>query len=494
MRNLILFHMLAGLISVQAALADDRDISTAGSDTFLSASSADTLIDSGAGKLRKIFSLKSIIKDIPDGMIAGAVFDHKQRLYVATYGIGRFEAWTIGKKPIYRIETDGSVSVFAEVTCGLLKILGVDAANSIYVTVTNGMNATTGTDIFKITEDGEISPYATGYYQPCSGIFDPDGNLYFVDAQQKKIFRITPQNTESVILDINTSSLSAGLLFHGMAFDSSFSTCYLVGYALGYGKVLRCSVSRDWRMGPLSSICSLPSPAFAWVDRKNVVYVTCVQNQIAKISPDGSWKLYNNTLYGSMLDDFNRTMYIISPDCQLYQILDEASVPVDSGGADYNAAPRIIDFSLGRDSLSCGSCLGFARVEDESCCDVRMFILHDGKSDSLILERDSRDSSFYSLAFDGYSRGDSLAVWLLAVDEQNMKALSDTIDFCFMPFMASDLDDDGGLDVLDLLAFLRILSGSAQPSAWQRCSGDMDSNGTLDIFDMLAMLKLLASN
>jgi len=493
MQKSVLLLLVAVLTHAEICQGEGNN-SAPGLTAALAVSEADTIVESGIGKLKKLYSLKAIIKDIPGGMIAGIEFDKKHRLYVATYGYGRFEAWTVGKKPIYRVETDGRVSVFAEVNCGLLGILGIDEANSVYVTTTNDRDAENGTDILKIAEDGKATTFSTGYKQPCSGMFDSTGNFYFVEAQQKKIYRITPQGGKSVILDINSSSLAAGLLFHGMAFDSSFSTCYLVGYSAETGKVLKCSMDKDWKPGTLVSICDLPSPKFAWVDRNGNLFVTYGDSRIAKIIPDGTKQLDYNVLYSNMLDDFDKTMYVVSKECELYRIMeDEAETDGDvDEGQNNNAAPRIIEFSMERNSLSYGGYVVQARVEDEACCGVHLFLLLDGKSDSVSLERDSSDSTLYRRDFDGYTWGDSLAAWLEVVDDQGSYTVSDTLDFCFMPFVASDLDSDGGVDIFDLLSLLRILSGSAQPSVEQRCTGDLDRNGRIDIFDLLALLKLLA--
>jgi hypothetical protein len=459
----------------------------------LAASETDTLIDSSIGKLKKIFALKDVIKDIPDNMIAGIRFDKKQRLYVATYGIGKFEAWTIADKPVYRVETDGTVSVFASLKCGILGILGIDEANSVYVTTTNDLNAEAGTDIVKITEDGKASTFSQGFKQPCSGVFDRAGNMYLVDAQYKKIYKLTPQGEKSIISDLNQSALSTGLLFHGMAFDSSFSTCYLVGYSAGYGKVLKCSVDKDWKMGPLQTVCTLPSPKFAWVDKSGNVYVNYDVNRIAKIFPDGTYRGFYDALYGNVLDDFNRAIYILSKECQLYRIVEIDSTTNVPPDPKENAAPRIIGFSVERDSLSSGGYVARARVEDETLCTANLFLLHDGKSDTLLLTRDSRDSTLYSLRIDGYAWGDSLTAWLKIADDQGLSTVSDTLGFRFAPFVAGDLDGDGGVDIFDLLAMLRILSGSAQPSAGELCTGDLDRSGKINIFDQLALLKRLAA-
>ncbi len=494
MRNSFLLVLLAVLARGELCLGQAPASRPAHSPVATAPAVAnEDLIVTGLGNLKKLYDLKSIIRDVPGGALAGIRFDQQHRLYVATYGYGSFEAWTVGKKPIYRIEADGRVAVFAEIVCGMLGILGIDEANSVYVTTTNDRNAEFGTDILKITENGTVASYSTGYKQPCSGVFDRAGNFYFVDALQKKVFKIAPQGARSVFLDINSSSLASGLLFHGMAFDSSFSTCYLVGYSAGMGKVLKCGIDETMRPGPLEMICDLFSPKYVWVDAKNNAFVNYGDNRIAGIFADGARRLYSHALFSSMLDDFDRKLYIVSPECGLYQIMEDEAPPDEENGQSTNAAPRIIEFSLGRDSLACGHCSCCARIEDEASCGVQLFLLHAGRCDSLRLERDSRDSSLYRLTFDGYTRGDSLAAWLVAVDERGLPAASDTLDFCFRPYLAGDLDDDGGADIFDLLALLRMLSGSTQPTAGQRCSGDLDRDGMLGIFDLLALLKQLAS-
>lgn len=103
MRKSVLFILIAVLLPVKIGKCEDYNSAPVPS-VALAVSEADTIIVTGIGKLKKLYDLKDIIKDIPDGMIAGIRFDKKHRLYVATYGYGRFEAWTISKKPIYRVE------------------------------------------------------------------------------------------------------------------------------------------------------------------------------------------------------------------------------------------------------------------------------------------------------------------------------------------------------------------------------------------------------
>jgi Ca2+-binding EF-hand superfamily protein len=53
---------------------------------------------------------------------------------------------------------------------------------------------------------------------------------------------------------------------------------------------------------------------------------------------------------------------------------------------------------------------------------------------------------------------------------------------------AGDLDNNGKIDIFDLLGILKVLGGSQAASG----GADVDGNGKVDIFDLLAILRLLA--
>ena len=56
-----------------------------------------------------------------------------------------------------------------------------------------------------------------------------------------------------------------------------------------------------------------------------------------------------------------------------------------------------------------------------------------------------------------------------------------------------DLDENGKVDIFDLLGLLKALSGQDQTDR-QKKIADIDSNGKVDIFDLLGVLKVLAGN
>ncbi len=54
-----------------------------------------------------------------------------------------------------------------------------------------------------------------------------------------------------------------------------------------------------------------------------------------------------------------------------------------------------------------------------------------------------------------------------------------------------DVDDNGKIDIFDVLGILNIMGGQVTPDPRMSAAADLDDNGKIDIFDLLALLKKL---
>ena len=62
-----------------------------------------------------------------------------------------------------------------------------------------------------------------------------------------------------------------------------------------------------------------------------------------------------------------------------------------------------------------------------------------------------------------------------------------TIDLCG----SGDVNSDGGVDVLDVVALVNIVLGNSDPSDLELCAADYNGDGTVDILDIVAMVNMI---
>ena len=106
--------------------------------------------------------------------------------------------------------------------------------------------------------------------------------------------------------------------------------------------------------------------------------------------------------------------------------------------------------------------------------------------------------NLYSTEIPGQKEGAVIQYYIVAGDSTH--TISDPVDapkttYRFSVLMdgtqairAGDLDNNGKIDIFDLLGILKVLGGSQAASG----GADVDGNGKVDIFDLLAILRLLA--
>ena len=128
---------------------------------------------------------------------ASLVFDSNRNLYVANYSIGT----------ILKVTPNGTVSTFAT-GFDYPTALAIDSGGNLYVA-----NHFAGT-ISKVTPGGSVSTLATGFGGPNGLAFDSDGNLYVSCTDIGAIATVTPTGI--------VSTFATGFIWPaGLVFDSS---------------------------------------------------------------------------------------------------------------------------------------------------------------------------------------------------------------------------------------------------------------------------------
>lgn len=93
-----------------------------------------------------------------------------------------------------RIDSGATITTLAQ-NVGFVDALTQDAAGNIYVSDFFGggnFNDIRGTDILKVSPDGEVSVYATGFAGPLGQAWDSQGNLYVSNWVVGEVRRVTP--------------------------------------------------------------------------------------------------------------------------------------------------------------------------------------------------------------------------------------------------------------------------------------------------------------
>jgi DNA-binding beta-propeller fold protein YncE len=127
----------------------------------------------------------------------GLAFDPVSgNLYVATnfnVDVSVDPAVVIGT--IFKITPDGFMSTFATgFPVGFLQGLATDSAGNVFITAQDDAVTNAATTIYKITPDGTLSPFASLSFTGWALAFDSAGNLYVAtgDATNGEILEFTP--------------------------------------------------------------------------------------------------------------------------------------------------------------------------------------------------------------------------------------------------------------------------------------------------------------
>ena len=54
-----------------------------------------------------------------------------------------------------------------------------------------------------------------------------------------------------------------------------------------------------------------------------------------------------------------------------------------------------------------------------------------------------------------------------------------------------DVNNDGNIDVLDVVLMVNIILGNLSPSEWQECASDVNSDGSVDVLDVVQTVTVI---
>jgi hypothetical protein len=231
-------------------------------------------------------TITTFMKDFP-AQIMGLTFDSKGNMYVATYE-------EQAPKRILKITHDGSISTFLSIECFAIQNLIADKNDSIFASII--IEAVDGGgQIFKITQDAKRALVSDGFTQPVGIAFDPEDNLFVVDAMQKKVYKISPAKEKSVFIDLENTSGVPDNFYHSIAFDNECTNLYIAGQNTGNrGNILKFPINSEGKPGNPSIISNRYSKHL--VVHNNVVYATVDASNLIIVNPDGSQQLVQNPL------------------------------------------------------------------------------------------------------------------------------------------------------------------------------------------------------
>ncbi len=222
--------------------------------------------------------------------LVGLTFDQDGYMYVATHGNGPADIGKFGIKGIMRISPDGTRSIVANYECFAFQYLKYRKDGSILASVIRDAGSA-GNGVVRITQDGRVSTFADGFVQPGGITFDALGNVYVVDAETNTVYKIDAFNRKSTFIDINaTAHITSKIYFHGLEFDASSNSLYLVGLSATQtrGKILKYPVGKDGSPGVPVLVAESVTPLHVTLDGKGNAFATVSKNSILYIRENGT--------------------------------------------------------------------------------------------------------------------------------------------------------------------------------------------------------------
>lgn len=206
------------------------------------------------------------ITELPIGT-GGVVVDAAGNVYCADFG--RSLSGPPGTS-LYKITPEGQVSVFAT---GFVGASGntIGADGNIYQSNIQG-----GT-VSKVTPEGQVSTYASGMSGPVGVIFDQAGNLYVANCSDNTVRKVSPEGDVSVF--------ASGTMFNcpnGIAIDSG-GNLYVANFS-------NASVVKVTPQGQSSVLTNLPGNNNGHIAffRNRLYVVARAANQIYELDLQGN--------------------------------------------------------------------------------------------------------------------------------------------------------------------------------------------------------------
>ncbi len=140
-----------------------------------------------------------------------------------------------------------------------------------------------------------------------------------------------------------------------------------------------------------------------------------------------------------------------------------------------------------------------ATVTDSDLGAVTAILLPEGLApDTLAMTAVAGEENRFSTLVSGLEPGAGVSYYVEATDTLGNVArypssapAAGLLRLVYAPVLAGDGDLNGRVDIFDVLAILKVISGRGEPSAKEFAAMDLDLDGRISIFDLLEVLKLL---
>lgn len=181
---------------------------------------------------------------------------------------------------VVKVTPDGSITPFVVLEGTETLCMTVDSADNLYVA--------TEDRVWRVTPEGEATLLADGFQGADDLRFDPDGNLFVTDAFVARVYKIAPDGSKSVWLDLNRPMRPRTWYFTGLTFAADYRALYLTNMV--ERQILKVPVNIDGSAGsPVTVADKLPSPDHLAADVDGNLYASMYDGaEVVRIAPDGA--------------------------------------------------------------------------------------------------------------------------------------------------------------------------------------------------------------
>lgn len=195
---------------------------------------------------------------------SGLAFDSSHNLYVADYSAGA----------IRKISASGAVSTFSSLP--IPYGLAFDNGGNLFVSHLGTTSNTNFNTVSRITSDGTVSTFATGFTAPSGMAVDSTGHLYVANRDANTISKVTPSGT--------VSTFATGLdIPVGLAFDA-------IGrlYVANWGDSTIRRITADGTVNTFANSGLYHPIGIAFDDTGNLFVANYDGNSVSKVTTTGS--------------------------------------------------------------------------------------------------------------------------------------------------------------------------------------------------------------
>jgi len=205
--------------------------------------------------------------------------------------------------------------------------VAVDTSGAIYVADFGAsLSLQTGTNVYRVTLDGEVAVFATGLSGASGNAFDSQGNLFQSNISGGRISKITPDGTVSTF---TTSNIIQGPV--GVAVDENDNVYTTNCKTLG--EIIKTTPAGVSTIFAINSLMSCPNGLT--IDDDGNLYTSNFNNgQVIKITPAGVVSLVANIPGGNNghIIFGNGRLYVVARGAnQIYEVTLSGSVKLLAG-------------------------------------------------------------------------------------------------------------------------------------------------------------------